>query len=407
MGTGRWKQCIGAVLVTATAMALLAPSAGASRTRAAGQKPTGEPITIGIVNSEGAPGLDFPEFTDGFDGGAAFVNKELNGFGGRPVKLEECIVKGTPESSQQCAQQLVEAQVDMVVVGLDVYTDFKTFEAAGIPVVGTIPILPGDYTQKAVFTTGGNLSVMPPIVKVAKETLGAKKVGIVSTDNAAGNVGLALLESSLDKAGIAYTTVKGGDNETDAGYQGLVRQATADDPDALISLYSEAGCVGTIRARAALGLDVPALAISTCARQDVLDAAGEDAAGWYFAGSSDPESEQVQTVAKYVGKVTDTSPKKVNTGGFTVIGFTALATLAESAADAAKAGEVTGQSVYDTYSTAKGKKTWGAGQAYECGQVPEYPAVCAFAVPFTKVLPGGKQKLLNGGKPIDGIDYLP
>ncbi len=403
MATRRWKQPLAALLVVATSVVMAAPLAGASRTT----KPSGAPITIGVVNSEGAPGLDFPEFSAGFAGAAAYANDKLNGFGGRPVKIEKCIVKGTPESSQQCAQQLVEAKVDLVLVGLDVFTDFKTFEAAGIPVVGTIPILPGDYKQKAVFTTGGNLSVMPPIVKVAKETLGAKTVGIVSTDNAAGNTGLALMEASLDKAGIKHTVVKGGDNETDAGYQGLVREATAGNPDALISLYSEAGCVGTIRARAALGLKIPALAISTCAREDVLKAAGADAAGWIFAGASDPNSPQVKTAAKYIGKATGVSPKQANTGGFAVVGFTALATLAETAADVAKSGKVTGQSVYDTYSTAKGKKTWGAGQPYECGQVAAYPAVCAFAVPFTKVLPGGKQKLLAGGKLIDGIAYLP
>jgi ABC-type branched-subunit amino acid transport system substrate-binding protein len=400
----RWTKRLGALLIATTFVVANGSVAGAARAT----KPTGEPITIGIVNSEGAPGLDFPEFTEGFNGAALYANKELNGFGGRPVKLEVCTVKGTPESSQQCAQQLVEAKVDLVVVGLDVYTDFKTFEAAGIPVIGNIPILPGDYTQKAAFTTGGNLSIMPALVAVAKDQLKAKKVGLVSTDNAAGNVGLALMEGSLKKAGIDYTVVKGGDNETDAGYQGLVRQATQDNPDALISLYTGAGCVGTMRARAALGLTLPALAISTCATKDVLDAAGADAAGWIIGGSFDEKSKAVKVAKKYIAQAKGVSPKKVNTGGFAAIGFQALSSLAETAQGVTKGGgEVTGPAIFDAFTTAKGQHLWGGGQPYECGQVAAYPAVCAFGIPFTAVKAGGKLKLLNGGKIVTGIDYLP
>ncbi len=399
----RWTRTLGALLTVVTTVGATTALAAA----APAAKPTGKPITIGIVNSEGAPGLDFPEFTQGYEGAALYVNKELDGFGGRPVKLEVCTVMGTPESSQQCSQQLVEAKVDLVLVGLDVFTDFATFEAASIPVIGTIPILPGDYTQKTVFTTGGNLSIMPALVSVAKNQLKAKKVGVVSTDNAAGNVGLALIEGSLKKAGIEYTVVKGGDNETDAGYQGLVRQATQDSPDALISLYTGAGCVGTMRARSALGLTLPALAIATCATKDVLDAAGADASGWLIGGSFDEKSKTVKITRKYIAKAAGVSPKKANTGGFAAIGFQALASLAETAQDVAKSGDVTGQAIYDAFSTSRGKKFWGGGQPYACGAVPDYPAVCAFGIPFTEVKAGGKLKLLDGGAIIDGLDYLP
>ena len=401
----RWTKRLGALLIATSFVVVSSSVAGASH---ATKKPTGEPITIGIVNSEGSPGLDFPEFTEGFNGAALYANTELDGFGGRPVKLEVCSVKGTPESSQQCAQQLVEAKVDLVVVGLDVYVDFKTFEAAGIPVIGNIPILPGDYSQKVAWTTGGNLSIMPALVAVAKDQLKAKKVGVVSTDNAAGNVGLALIEGSLKKAGIEYTVVKGGDNETDAGYQGLVRQATQDNPDALISLYTGAGCVGTMRARAALGLTLPALAISTCATKDVLKAAGDDAAGWLIGGSFDDKSQVVKIVKKYVGKAKGVSPNKVNTGGFSAIGFQALASLAETAQRVQKSGgDITGPAIFDAFTTAKGERLFGGGQPYECGKVPAYPAVCAFGIPFTEVKAGGKLKLLNGGKVVTGIQYLP
>jgi len=402
-GRGRARS-VGALAVATVCLASVV-AAGPS---AAAPKPTGPPLRIGIINSEGAPGLDFPELTEGFEAAGLYANDKLGGFGGRTVETVPCVAGGTPESSQQCAQQLVDDGVDLVMVGIDVFTDFTTLEAAGIPVVGTIPVLPGDYQQQhAVFTTGGNLSIMPAIVRIAKEDLGAKSVGLVSTDNAAGNVGLKLMTDSLDKAGIEYTVVKGGDDETDAGYQGLVRTATADGPDALISLYTGAGCTGTIRARASLGLDIPAIAIATCGTEEVLDATGDDAAGWIFGGASGEETGLVRVAKKYLAKVQGVSRKKADAGGLALVGFVALASVAEASQDLAAGGEVTGTSVFDAFATAKGRRLWGGGQPYECGQVAEYPAVCAFAIPFAVVGPGGKLKPYEGGKLVDGIPYLP
>ena len=53
--------------------------------------PTGEPFVIGVVNTEGAPGTDFPEFSNAFRAAAAYVNAELGGIGGRPGELEVCL----------------------------------------------------------------------------------------------------------------------------------------------------------------------------------------------------------------------------------------------------------------------------------------------------------------------------
>jgi hypothetical protein len=70
-------------------------------------------------------------------------------------------------------------------------------------------------------------------------------------------------------------------------------------------------------------------------------------------------------------------------------------------------GEITGPAIFEAFKTAKGEALFGGGQPYECGKVAEYPAVCAFGIPFTEVKAGGKLKLLNDGKVVTGIKYLP
>ncbi|MSX15929.1 MAG: hypothetical protein F2805_06375, partial [Actinobacteria bacterium] len=57
--------------------------------------PTGEPFVIGVVNTEGSPAADFPDFTNAFRAAANYINSELGGFAGRPIELEICISVGS------------------------------------------------------------------------------------------------------------------------------------------------------------------------------------------------------------------------------------------------------------------------------------------------------------------------
>jgi branched-chain amino acid transport system substrate-binding protein len=231
--------------------------------------PTGDPIVLGLVNTEGTPGLDFPDIRLDIQASVDYLNQH-GGLGGRPITIENCTAKGSPETSQACAQELVGKKVEMVLLGLDLFPDYATYTAANIPVVGVLPILPGDYTANALFLTGGNATTMAAVASVAQSKFQAKTVGIVSADNPGANGTEASLTAALDKAGIAHTTVKGGDNETDAGYQGLMREATKDNPDLIVSLYSDAGCIGTMRGRASLGIATPVITTGICSAKDVI-----------------------------------------------------------------------------------------------------------------------------------------
>ena len=124
------------------------------------------------------------------------------------------------------------------------------------------------------------------MAKFAVENFDAKTAGIISADNAGANGTEAALKTALDNAGITYTSVKGGDNETDAGFQGLMSQATADDPDVLFSLYADAGCIGTMRGRTSLGIETPVITTNICGADEVISVVGDDALGWYFIGGA-------------------------------------------------------------------------------------------------------------------------
>ncbi|MCU0260558.1 MAG: ABC transporter substrate-binding protein [Ilumatobacteraceae bacterium] len=372
--------------------------------------PTGEPIVVGLVNTEGAPGLDFPDIRLAIEGSVDYLN-EHGGIGGRPITLETCVAAGSPETSQACAQELVGKDVELVMIGLDLFPDYATYGAAGTPVIGMLPILPGDYTADALFLTGGNATSMAATAAVAKDHFGAASVGIVSADNPGANGTLASLTAALDKAGITWTAVKGGDNETDAGYQGLMREAAAGNPDVLVSLYADAGCIGTMRGRASLGIEIPVLTTGICSGAEVIEQVGDDAVGWNFVGvATQEEGAPLEILQTIMAPVLDVAPEEVDS---TALGLGGLGlTMALSIAVygnllAESGGEVTGAGVYDFLATSTGLYTWPGTTPIECGAATAYPSVCAFIFPVAEYVEGGEVTTIPGLEAVSALPYLP
>ena len=372
--------------------------------------PTGDPITLGLVNTEGVPGLDFPDLRIAIQGSVDYLNLH-GGLGGRPIKLETCVSKAAPESSQACAQELVGKGVEMALLGLDLFPDYATYKAGGVPVVGVLPILPGDYSADALFLTGGNATTMAAVARVAKEKFNATKVGIVSADNPGANNSEASLVGALDKAGIAHVTVKGGDNETDAGYQGLMREVTKDNPDLLVSLYADAGCIGTIRGRAALGIQTPVITTGICSSADVLKEVGDDAVGWTYVGVQADQTSPAQLIMKDVmGPALGVDPSAVdNTAlGLGALGVYEMMSLGVYADMMQAAGTaVTGPALYDFLKTSTDLKLWPGGAPIACGKATAYPSVCSFNFPFAEYQAGGKVVAVAGLESVSSAEYLP
>jgi branched-chain amino acid transport system substrate-binding protein len=372
--------------------------------------PAGTPIKVGLVNTEGTPGLDFAEIRINIAASAEYLNRH-GGMGDRPIDLITCMSNGSPEASQACAQELVGKDVEMVMLGLDLFPDYATYGAAGVPVIGVLPILPGDYTAKALFLTGGNATLMSAIASVAKNHFQATNVSIIGADNPGANSSEASLTAALDLAGIAHVTVKGGDNETDAGFQGLMREASKNTPDLLVSLYSDAGCIGTMRARASLGITIPVVTTGICASADVLDEVGDDAIGWSFSGVQSPqETPSAAILREIMAPVLGVEPSEVDSSslGLGALGIFEIMSIA-AYADALHASgtDVTGSAIYQYLESSPDLKLWGSGAAVRCGLSEKYTSVCSFDFPFAEYLPGGDVATIAGLESVSSLDYLP
>jgi branched-chain amino acid transport system substrate-binding protein len=370
------------------------------------QPPTGEPIRIGMVNTEGTPGLDFPEMRTGVDLAIDYLNQH-GGMGGRPIEIEHCTVNGSPETSQACAQELAGKGVELVMLGLDLFPGYDAFAASGVPVFGALPILPADYTADALFVTGGNATTMAAVAALALEHFHASTVGIISADNPGANSSSAALTAALDKAGLEYQLVKGGDNETDAGYQGLMREASQGDPDVLVSLYSDAGCIGAMRGRASLAITTPVITTGICAGSDVLDVVGDDAVGWFFVGvGTTREGPTATTLRELIApQYGDAEPSALGIG---VLAVGEVMTLARAANRLAEAGQpVTGAAIRDTIAHSVDLASFPDDNLLACGIAPSYPSVCGFDFPVGEFLGGGEIRTVDGFESFSVVDYLP
>ena len=371
--------------------------------------PTGEPMRIGLVNTEGVPGLDLADIRVDIEATFAYLN-EHGGMGGRPVELATCAAKGSPETSQACAQEIIGNDVELVLLGLDLFPGYTTFDTQDLPVIGLLPILPGDYTANALFTTGGNATLAAGMAGVASEQFGASSIGIISADAPGSNGTEAALTASLDKLGISYVSIKGGVTETDAGYQGLMQQANQGDPDLLITLYDAPGCIGTIRGRVSLGIDTPVLASSECASKEVIEQVGDDAMGWTFLGAQTNEETPAnalirEIMAPVLGVPADeVDPSALGLGGLGIIQAMTLAKFADAVAT--EGGEVTGRSLYDYFATTR-ESIWPSGLPVECGKAPAYPTICTFEFPVIVYTEDGTLQPAEGFEVVSAFEYLP
>ena len=77
------------------AVLLVACSGGGSQAKGSG-KANGAPVVVGFVNQENAAVGSFPEVRADAEAAVRYVNAELGGVGGHPLRLESCVTDGTP-----------------------------------------------------------------------------------------------------------------------------------------------------------------------------------------------------------------------------------------------------------------------------------------------------------------------
>jgi branched-chain amino acid transport system substrate-binding protein len=202
---------------TATTAAGSSTSAGGTTTSAAGggaatttattakadmSKP---PVLVGFHNLEGGA-ISLPEIREAFLSGINYVNEELGGINGRPMKAITCNLDVTPESSVNCANQFVEKNVVVAIQGVDVAADaaLPIWSQAGLVDIGFAGFSPGVNAGrgKAFITLFDSRDILAQNL-IVQQKLGAHNVAWVAQDVASSKAYYdQIIKPTADKLGL-------------------------------------------------------------------------------------------------------------------------------------------------------------------------------------------------------------
>lgn len=155
-------------------------------------KPKGAPIKLAAIGPIDGVAAQ-PELLAAAEAAVAAVNdaggvKDLAGGANRPLELVECKLKATddPEAVPlQCAKDAVAAGVVAAVSKYSFSEQYDTeMQKAGVPMVGTLGVAAGDYSNPYVFMLNNNLAGSAGS-GAALQHAGAKTIAFISADNPA------------------------------------------------------------------------------------------------------------------------------------------------------------------------------------------------------------------------------
>lgn len=351
---------------------------GSSSTEA-GNRATGEPIPLGFVNITEDPGGNAqPDIWDGARAAEQYINDELGGVNGRPMKLTQCNVTNAPESGTACGAKLLEGDPVAVLDGINTVADgyMPTLLKAGVPYISGSPLSISEFTSANSFLLGGGTaSGGPAFALFARDELKAKKIVVAHVDLPPAQVASEnFIKKPLAASGVSVDLIPVPAAAPDMAP--ILSAALARKPDAIYLLTPDPHCIGMYKALASTPTDVPIFYAGNCASDKVITAGGKTGAeGAYYVTGVGPVADKgnpnYDTFVSVMKKAFPKTALSGASGGFSTV-MTTYKMLKSISAD------ITRESVMAAFKTAKDQPLWFDG-TFTCDgkQFPGLSAICS------------------------------
>jgi len=247
------------------------------------------PVTVGFMNEQGdanPPGL---LSTNGAQMAVSYINKELGGVDGHPLKLDTCFTT-TEEQGTTCAQQfLANKAIPLVATGgvaVGAQSFFSTLNGA-LPVIDGVAVTPFDAVQKnSVILFGDATHVLGPIGNYAKNVLHAKTAAVIYPDTPGLLPGAQAIQAGLQAAGVSVTME--GYPASATNLTSVLAAAHASTADMVVPYADATDCVNLAKALVAQGITDPTKIVSAplCLSGTVIQALGDFPKWTYSIASS-------------------------------------------------------------------------------------------------------------------------
>jgi len=337
------------------------------------------PVYIGWINQQGGQQQIGPLATVGAQTAVKYVNAQLGGVDGHPVKLVECFVRSADEEGATCAQQFLAnksvAVIDEGAVAIGIQPFYSTLGGAK-PVIVGVATTPVDSVQKnAVIYFGDVTHVLGPFGTYAKDVLHAKTAALVFPNIAGITEGAAAIASSLQKAGVSVKKVGYDESQTDL--IGPLTAAGASSAGVVIPYSDSSGCVNLANGLKQLGItDVKKIVSAPlCLNGQVAAGLGGDYPHWTYAIASslygDPTDPGMPPYMKVTAKY---EPAADAPDPWNIVAFSQILTTVRFMNELGY-GHITPQAMLAKAKAFTGPVALGA-PSLDCGKYPSAPAVC-------------------------------
>jgi branched-chain amino acid transport system substrate-binding protein len=245
--------------------------------------PNLSPVEVGFVNQHGATPA-YPEYVGTAEAATDFINNNLGGIDGHPLKLDQCVVQAE-EDGQRCAAQFLankNIHIALWSLGVDGNASFYNTVGGKFPVIVSVAAAGADYTTKDVYELdGGGAAVLAAMAGDAKRH-GYKSIAIISSDNPAGKFATgSVLIPDLNKAGIKTKVIYVSDTAPTPAFTSALQAAGAETADATILIPPGAPqCISTYQGLKQLSVTKPVITTYSCYGNPFPQATGGGAKNW-------------------------------------------------------------------------------------------------------------------------------
>jgi branched-chain amino acid transport system substrate-binding protein len=331
-----------------------ADSTGPSSTTP-GAQAKGAPVLVGLINDEQGA-VAAPETTVAAKAAVAYVNGH-SGVGGHPLALVPCPTNGSPESTVNCANTLINKKVAVVLVGLQASVDaaVKPLKEAGIPLFGVLGQgVQAEADQSVTYTSASQSLSFTGLFKFLKQ-VGSVNSVLVLPDAPAFKQLAGVLTTVAKSVGVAISYIYYNPGSPD--FAAAVTAAKQKKrTDGLLVVGSEGGCTSFVKTAKQLNWGKVLLA-GTCsefARELGSQAAGVYSVSFLLSAASKataPGAKQDQ-VQLYLDQMKASGAQDKAASNYAVLGFADVMTVADALKSTS--GDVTAASAKTALSTYKG-----------------------------------------------------
>ena len=349
------------------------------------QPASGEPVKVGVISDGRTPAFDNSIQFDAAEAVATFINEHRGGIGGRPIELVTCETAADPAKATDCANQFVQADVQIVAIGeiTGMAQVWGPLHDAGIPIIvyGTTEAS-ALLDQDSTFVLASQITALADFpIAVAKEH-GLKKVTVVVID-------VPVATGFYDTVGTDFYKEAGIELEVIAVPPGTADMTTqmsrvSSGETAVHVIGNDSFCIAAFNGLRAMNFTGPVSVLNQCITDSSRSAVGDYLEGMYMASPSalgDRENRdllQWEAIARTYGEDIDLS----NAMGPAMY----MTMMAMREALDGISGEITSASMIETIkSMPKKPLPLGSGLDFQCnGQAyPLTPAVCVDSVLVT------------------------